>query len=66
MSSTESLESALFTADEIPWDELAFPVVRETLALYFRDRADGTFGVHTGEIVRESPDMSQYRVSMMG
>jgi ADP-ribose pyrophosphatase YjhB (NUDIX family) len=37
----ESLEVALFREDEIPWRELAFPVVKETLERYFRDRARG-------------------------
>jgi len=37
----ESLEVALFREDEIPWQELAFPVVKETLERYFRDRAHG-------------------------
>ncbi|MBL4820289.1 MAG: NUDIX hydrolase [Gammaproteobacteria bacterium] len=33
----ESLEVALFKESEIPWDEIAFPVVRSTLEYYFRD-----------------------------
>ena len=43
----ESLEARLFTEDEIPWDEIAFKTVRETLLRYFEDRRRGTFGVHT-------------------
>lgn len=61
----ESLEVGLFSANEIPWEQLAFPVVRETLSLYFRDREKGTFGTYTGEILRESPDFTDYRVTMM-
>ena len=34
----ESLESALFSEDEIPWDELAFPTVRELLREFLVDR----------------------------
>lgn len=30
----ESLETELFSEDEIPWDELAFPVVRSALKRY--------------------------------
>jgi 8-oxo-dGTP pyrophosphatase MutT (NUDIX family) len=41
----ESLESALFTEQEIPWDELAFPVVREMLQEYLVDRKTGDFPV---------------------
>jgi len=34
----ESLDVGLFSSDEIPWDELAFPVVTESLQRYFEDR----------------------------
>lgn len=36
----ESLETKLFIESEIPWDELAFPVVAKTLKSYFSDRAN--------------------------
>ena len=52
----ESLEVQLFTQDEIPWDELAFPTVRTTLELFFADRVKvregGTYGFHSRDIVR--------------
>ncbi len=41
----ESLEVALFAEEEIPWSELAFPVVRITLEQYFTDRRRGIFPV---------------------
>ncbi len=41
----ESLECALYAEDEIPWDELAFPVVREALRDYFAERDSGQFPV---------------------
>ena len=44
-----SLEVRLFSEAEIPWDRIAFPVVAETLRLYFRDRADGGYGTHMGD-----------------
>lgn len=47
---SESLEVRLFREDEIPWDELAFRTVRETLHCYFADRARGVFGLHCGDI----------------
>jgi ADP-ribose pyrophosphatase YjhB (NUDIX family) len=34
----ETLEARLFREDEIPWDELAFRTVRETLRLHFAER----------------------------
>jgi hypothetical protein len=47
---TETLEARLFREDEIPWDELAFRTVRETLTRYFADRKKGEFGVHCADI----------------
>ena len=47
----ETLEARLFREDEIPWDELAFRTVRETLRHYFTDRQSGQFGVHAADIV---------------
>jgi ADP-ribose pyrophosphatase YjhB (NUDIX family) len=37
----ESLEVALFHEHEIPWGELAFPTVKQTLEWFFADRATG-------------------------
>ena len=49
-SGPESLEVRLFSEAEIPWGEIAFPVIAETLRLYFRDLATGSFGLRSGEI----------------
>ena len=46
----ETVEAKLFTEDEIPWDEIAFRTVRETLEHYFADRRRGDFGFHTMDI----------------
>ncbi|WP_119153968.1 NUDIX hydrolase [Caldimonas tepidiphila] len=46
----ETIEAQLFSEAEIPWDELAFRTVRETLRLYFADRERGGFGVHVLDI----------------
>ena len=47
----ETIEARLFTEDEIPWDEIAFRTVRETLRLYFDDRRANTVGkVHVFDI----------------
>ncbi|SFC28103.1 NUDIX hydrolase [Massilia yuzhufengensis] len=52
----ESLEVELFTQDQIPWDDLAFPTVRTTLELFFADRVKvregASFGFHSRDIVR--------------
>lgn len=62
----ESLEVRLFAESGIPWDELAFPVVKETLGLYFRDRAAGREGLRVGDIVREDGELRRYRVTIFG
>ena len=46
----ESLEARLFTEGDLPWDELAFTTVRETLKRFFADRRLGQFGLHDVDI----------------
>lgn len=46
----ETIEARLFTEAEIPWDQIAFRTVRETLKRYFEDRKRGQFGLHTADI----------------
>jgi ADP-ribose pyrophosphatase YjhB (NUDIX family) len=46
----ETIEAQLFREDEVPWDQLAFRTVRETLQLFFADRRAGRFEIHTGDI----------------
>lgn len=58
----ESSEVRLFSEAEIPWGELAFPVVRETLLLYFRDRVTGYQGMYSGDIVRDRDGVRRYRI----
>ncbi len=48
---TETIEARLFAEDEIPWDELAFRTVKETLHRYFEDRRLGHYGFHAIDIV---------------
>ena len=57
----ESLEIRLFAEKDIPWDDLAFVVVRETLARYFGDRAAGRFILHTGTIIPPSDSAPYHR-----
>ena len=42
----ETIESRLFSEDEIPWNDLAFPSVERTLRHYFADRKTGNFETH--------------------
>jgi ADP-ribose pyrophosphatase YjhB (NUDIX family) len=47
----ETIEARLFREDEVPWDQLAFRTVRQTLEHFFADRRDGgIFPVHAGDI----------------
>ena len=47
---TESLEVKLFHPGDIPWDQLAFQVVREALRRYVEDLERGAFSVHVDDI----------------
>jgi ADP-ribose pyrophosphatase YjhB (NUDIX family) len=51
----ETLEIRLFREEEIPWDELAFPVIRETLRFFFEDLSKGVFPFRIGSISPKSP-----------
>ncbi|MDO8278829.1 MAG: NUDIX hydrolase [Burkholderiaceae bacterium] len=46
----ETIEARLFTEGEIPWDEIAFRTVKETLERYFSDRRAGHYTVHAIDI----------------
>jgi ADP-ribose pyrophosphatase YjhB (NUDIX family) len=47
----ETQAVALFREHEIPWSELAFPVVRETLQHYFADRPEQSFRVRASSLI---------------
>jgi len=46
----ESLEVKLFKEADIPWTELAFPIVTDTLTEYFGDRKTAVFPVRISEV----------------
>ena len=46
----ETMEARLFSEAEIPWDDLAFRTVKETLEQYFLDLRAGVFNMHTFDI----------------
>jgi ADP-ribose pyrophosphatase YjhB (NUDIX family) len=48
----ESLEVALFYEHEIPWSEIAFPTVKQTLEWFFADRSSGAFSANNEISVR--------------
>jgi ADP-ribose pyrophosphatase YjhB (NUDIX family) len=46
----ETQEAQLFAEHEIPWEQIAFKTVKETLARYFADRQVGSFSMHSIDI----------------
>jgi ADP-ribose pyrophosphatase YjhB (NUDIX family) len=47
---SETLEARLFREDEVPWDQIAFRTVRETLQFFFADRKRARFELHFADI----------------
>ncbi|MES9836075.1 MAG: NUDIX hydrolase [gamma proteobacterium symbiont of Ctena orbiculata] len=58
----ESLEVRLFHEREIPWDRLAFPVIKEALKLYCADRETGSYPLRGGTIIRAADKTPGYRI----
>ncbi len=48
----ESLDISLMEENDIPWDDLAFPVIKESLELYFADKRKNCFTLHYGDMRR--------------
>ena len=48
----ESLETQLFSENEIPWDQLAFPVVRASLTRYFESLRTSDTRPYVDDIIR--------------
>lgn len=46
----ESLDVRLFKRDAIPWDAIAFPVVKDALRRYVEDAVHGLFRVHVASL----------------
>ena len=46
----ETLEARLLAEHEIPWDQIAFATVRNTLNHYYSDRKTGEYKFHMGTI----------------
>jgi ADP-ribose pyrophosphatase YjhB (NUDIX family) len=50
----ESTDVRLFPEAEIPWKEIAFKVIEETLRQYFLDRKARQYHFHLGDIISKS------------
>ncbi len=46
----ETIEARLYREEDIPWEDIAFRSVKETLELFFADRRRGQFGIHQLDI----------------
>jgi 8-oxo-dGTP pyrophosphatase MutT (NUDIX family) len=46
----ESLEVRLFDREEIPWNEIAFPVVKYALRRYVDDVSCGIYRLHVADL----------------
>lgn len=55
-SGPESLEVELFSEEEIPWSELAFPTIEKSLRHFFDDRKKGCFPLHQCDVSQEDRD----------
>lgn len=63
----ESLDVQLFDEADIPWKQLAFPVMHQTLKHYFEDRRKGKFETHIGSVsVTGQGPRRQVDVTMLG
>jgi ADP-ribose pyrophosphatase YjhB (NUDIX family) len=58
----ESLEVKLFDEQEVPWDKLASPVIKESLRLFYEDREIGQYPLRGGTIIRSSDSARGYQV----
>lgn len=61
----ESLEVGLFEEHEVPWEDLAFPVMQKTLELYFADRRAGRYRAHSGDIVVNPDDRARPWINLV-
>lgn len=62
---TESLEVELFSESEIPWNDLAFPVIEETLRRYYEDMSKGIFKLHVGDLIVTDREKRQFKTQYL-
>ncbi|KPK50152.1 MAG: ADP-ribose pyrophosphatase [Thiotrichales bacterium SG8_50] len=61
----ESLEVKLFREAEIPWGELAFPVIQQTLKCYYDDLSRGEFQLHVGDMLLVDRETRKFEVRFL-
>jgi len=60
----ESLEVEWMTPQQLPWDDLAFSVVRETLRLWVDELGNDRYAIHRGTVARDADGnyvLTEYR-----
>ncbi len=50
----ESHAVVLYREEDIPWGKLAFPTIKYTLDCFYADRQQGSYQLHTGDIIRDA------------
>jgi len=45
----ETIEVGLFAEDEVPWDDFAFPELKDSLRYFYRELKKNKFGVHIAQ-----------------
>jgi ADP-ribose pyrophosphatase YjhB (NUDIX family) len=58
----ESLDAGYFDEHEIPWKELAYPEMSSYLRLFFKEQANGDFGIHLSRAERAGRFRKSYRL----
>jgi hypothetical protein len=48
-TSDEALEVALFSEDELPWGQLAYPELIPSVKNFYREMKTGSYGIYMGE-----------------
>lgn len=49
----EALEADLFAEHEVPWEQLAFPVIKDLFRRFYHELQSGSFSLYMGEFRRQ-------------
>lgn len=60
---SESSEVMLMREDQIPWQEIAFPTIYQSLKYFFADRTAGIRGFHTLDLTHRPSKENQREIS---
>ena len=61
----ESLETALYKQQHIPWEEMAFAVIEHTLRFYFQDLGRDQYGIYHGDLRRIQENPAEYELTLI-